>query len=473
MGNLKGLFSEDLSAINIGLETFHESLLRAGGTSVHVHWRPPSGVDAALNTKLTRLTRHIDRIAEANAESADRIAGATPVWTDVVEAAEAIPEMKDERLLLHAGPPVDWEQMSGPQRGAVLGAAVYEGWADDIEGAEGLAEAGEIQFSPCHDFRAVGPMAGIISPSMPLVVVENAAHGNRAYSNLNEGLGEVLRFGAYSDEVLERLAWMRRVLSPILKSAVHAADGINLKVIVAKAIQMGDEVHNRNVAATSLLTRELLPFLVAVEGEPEDLHAVAKYLATNDHFFLNLSMAAAKTAADAASGMPWSTVVTALTRNGTEFGLRVSGLRNAWFTTEAPEVEGLYFPGYSAEDANPDIGDSTICETVGLGGFAMAAAPAITQFVGGTPREAERYTREMYEITIRKNSAYTLPSLGFEGTATGIDCLEVLDTGILPIINTGIAHKDPGVGQIGAGLVRAPAPCFVEAMDAFCDTYLN
>ncbi len=471
MARLNDLFTSELEVINIGLESFHQSLTEAGGQSIHVKWEPPAGVDTDLNQKLTRLARHQDQIQTANQEAADRITGATPLWTDVIEASDVIPEMQDERLLLHAGPPIDWEAMSGPQRGAVLGAALYEEWASDPESAEAMAAQGEIQFAPAHHYRAVGPMAGVISPSMPLVVVENSAHGNQAYSNLNEGLGKVLRFGAYSEEVLERLHWMKTILAPILREAVTELEGINLKLIVAKALQMGDETHNRNVAATSLIARTLLPALVKVDASKEDLVSVAQYLEVNDHFFLNFSMAAAKAAADAAAGIPWSTIVTAMARNGTEFGIRVSGLDDLWLTCPAPEVEGLYFPGYTQEDANPDIGDSTICETVGLGGFAMAAAPAITEFVGGTPAEALTYTREMYEITIKRNSAYTLPTLGFQGTPTGIDCLQVLDTGIYPVINTGIAHKEPGVGQVGAGVTRAPQACFVKAAEAFVDRY--
>jgi hypothetical protein len=312
-------------------------------------------------------------------------------------------------------------------------------------------------------------MAGVISPSMPVAVVENPVHGNRSYSTLNEGLGEVLRFGAYGPDVIEHLKWMERTLAPVLSSALDEADGIDLKRLSARALQMGDEIHNRNVAATSLLVRELAPTLATLT-EPET-DAVLSFLADNDHFFLNLSMCACKAAADAAAGVPWSTVVTAMARNGTDFGIRVSGLEDQWFVTEAPTVDGLYFPEYDETDANPDIGDSSIAETTGVGGFAMAGSPSITQFVGGTPADARRYTREMYEITVTENAQYTLPGLDFRGTPTGIDMLTVLETGIAPIINTGIAHEDPGVGQIGAGVGRAPLSCFVDACAAFCKRY--
>lgn len=466
-----GLFESELNVVNVGLDTFRETLEATGTPVVDVDWNPPDGVDAALNRKLTSLHHEGDRIAEANEEAFERLTEATAVWTDIETAADAI-DWLGGRTLLHAGPPVTWADMSGPQRGAVMGAAVYEGWAETPEEATELAAAGEIEFAPCHDHRAVGPMAGVISPSMPVAVVENEVHGNVAYSNLNESRGAVLRFGAYSTEVIEGLRWMESDLAPVLRSALHEVGGVNLKAVTARAVQMGDELHNRNVAGTSLLLRRLLPGFARSDQPPDRKAEVAEFIADNDIFYLNLSMAAGKAAVDAASGIPWATMVTALTRNGTEFGIRVSGLEDAWFTAPAPTVDGLYFPEYDEDDAALDIGDSTITETTGLGGFAMAAAPAITDFVGGTPGDALSRTLEMYEITLGENPNYTIPALEFRGTPTGIDLLKVIDTGVQPFINTGIAHKEPGVGQIGAGLVRAPRECFLEAADAFCEAYL-
>lgn len=464
------LLRGETGVINIGLSSLRDSLLQAGVAVMHVDWRPPTGVDADLNSRLTRLQRHGDCMAAANREAARRLVEATPVWVDVAVAGEVVPAL-DGRVLLHAGPPVDWERMCGPMRGAVIGAILYEGWAATAEEAGRLAAGGGVTFAPCHEHSAVGPMAGLISPSMPVAVVENRSHGNRAFSTFNEGLGKALRFGAYSADVLERLRWLEVSLAPVLREAVRETGGVNLKSIIARALQMGDEVHNRNVAATSLLVRALAPALA--RGDCPDVGAVASFLAENDHFFLNLSMAAHKAAADAAADVPWSTVVTAMTRNGTEFGIRVSGLGGRWFTAPAPAVDGLYFPAFSPADANSDMGDSSICETAGLGGFAMAAAPAITRFVGGTVQDALRFTREMYEITVGRNPNFSLPPLDFAGTATGIDVLQVLDTGIAPVINTGIAHREPGVGQVGAGLVRAPMQCFVAAARAFCEQYVG
>lgn len=465
------LFETDLDVVNIGLDRFKETLEATGTPVVDVDWSPPREVDEALNDRLTDLAEHGEEILEANQRAFDRMTEATPIWTDVGTAREEI-DVLSEHTLLHAGPPVEWDRMSGPQRGAVMGAMVYEGWADTPEEAADIAATGTIDFHACHDHQAVAPMAGIISPSMPVAIVENETHGNVAYSNLMEGRGEALRFGAYSQDVIDRLNWMETDLAPVLRSAVHHVGGVNIKSHIARALQMGDELHNRNVAATAILLRTLLPGIVNCDEPRERKQSVAEFLEKTDLTFLNPGMAANKAAADAAAGVEWSTVVTAMTRNGTDFGIRISGLEDQWFTAQAPKVDGLYFPEFSEEDAARDMGDSTIAETAGTGGFAMAAAPAITDFVGGTPQDAVDRTLEMYEITVGENPNYTIPSLDFRGTPTAIDMLRVIDSGIQPFINTGIAHKDPGVGQVGAGLVHAPRECFLKATTAFCDSYL-
>jgi hypothetical protein len=362
--------------------------------------------------------------------------------------------------------------MSGPLRGAAIGALLFEGLADTPDDAKRRLERGDITFAPCHEYAAVGPMAGITSWSMPMLVLENGAAGNRAFSSLNEGLGRVLRYGAYGHDVLQRLAWMRDVLGPALGVAVRALhDGIDVQALIAQALQMGDECHNRNRAASALLIRTLAPIVAGLDVlTSRDRSAILAFAAGNEHFFLNVGMAACKAALDAAHGVPFSSLVTAMARNGTEFGIRVSGLGERWFTGPASIPEGLYFAGARVDDANPDIGDSAITETAGLGGFAMAAAPAIVQFVGGTPEAALAHTRRMYEITLAESSAYTIPILGFRGTPTGIDTRLVVQTGILPQINTGIASRRPGIGQIGAGLVNPPRACFDAAVLALTDT---
>jgi len=373
------------------------------------------------------------------------------------------------RMILHAGPPIAWQRMCGPMRGAIVGAILYEGWAEDADAARELAESGELAFEPCHHHAAVGPMSGIISPSMPVWIVANSTHGNRAFSNLNEGLGKVLRFGANGPEVLSRLGWMQKTLGPTLSAAFEVLKEMELKPLMAQALHMGDEVHNRNVAASSLLIRRLVPALLKSSASAADAASVIEFIAGNDHFFLNISMAACKSMLDTAHGVAGSSMVTAMARNGVDFGIRVSGLGERWFTAPAPVVNGLYFPAYTTKDAAPDLGDSAITETAGLGGFAMAAAPAIVKFVGGTPQDALANTLAMTHITLKRNGAFTLPALDFAGTPACIDARRVVDTGMLPVINTGIAHKEPGVGQIGAGVTRAPLACFTQAVTALAE----
>jgi hypothetical protein len=394
---------------------------------------------------------------------------AHPVLTGVATAREAVPGMHD-RLLLHAGPPIAWERASGPLRGAVVGALLYEGLAGDEAGAVALVERGRVALAPCHDHQAVGPMAGVVSASMAVWVIEDSPHGGRACSTLNEGYGKVLRYGAFSAEVIAKLGWMNRVMAPVLAEALALAGGIDLRALLAEALHMGDEGHNRNKAGSLLLLKLLAPW-VARAAAPAVAEEVLRFLGDNALSVLNPVMAACKVMTDAAHGVAGSTVVTAMARNGTDFGLRVSGLGERWFTAPAAVPEGLYFPGFGAADANPDIGDSTITETAGLGAFAMAAAPAIVNFIGGTPRDALDATLEMYEITAAEHRHFTIPALGFRGTPTGIDLRKVVELGITPRVNTGIAHRAAGVGQIGAGWVRPPLAVFVAALEAFAERY--
>ena len=403
-------------------------------------------------------------VAAANDRAVAAMQAAEPRVVGIGRAGDLLPDL-DGRTLLHAGPPIGWADMCGPLRGAIIGAAIYEGMAADPEEAARLAERGGLRFGPCHDRGAVGPMAGVVSASMPVWIVE---HGDgRAFCTLNEGLGKVLRYGAYDAQVLDRLAWMRDVLARVLAAALARLDEpLDLRALIAQALQMGDEGHNRNRAGTSLLLRALLPALLTVEEPTADVVAAAEFISGNDHFFLNLAMAAGKATADAAAGTAGASIVTAMARNGTEFGVRLAGTGDRWFTGPAGVVDGLYLPGFGPEDANRDIGDSTITETIGIGGMAMAAAPAIVRFVGGTPDDAVAATLAMYDITWAESASYQLPALGFRGTPLGIDCREVVHTGVLPTVNTGIAHKDPGVGQVGAGLVEPPMEAFVAATRA-------
>jgi Protein of unknown function (DUF1116) len=462
------LFSQPLKVVNAGLTSFADNLRLAGGDVTSLSWQPPAegSVDGGL--ALAALMRH-PLVEHANAQAFQQYLSAQPVLVDVMLASEAIGAMAKRKLILHSGPPIAWTAMCGPVQGAIVGAILFEGWAADHAAAERLVADGAIEFEPCHHYSAVGPMAGIISPSMPLFVIENKTNGRRAYSNFNEGLGKVLRFGANNDEVLQRLLWMKQELAPALKATLRVSGEIELKTMMAQALHMGDEVHNRNAAATGLLIKRLIPALLG-SGLPMDtIQRVTAFITGNDHFFLNLSMAACKAMMDAAHNVPFSSMVTVMARNGVNFGIRLSGTGDRWFQAPANPVEGLFFPGYGVDDAAADLGDSAITETAGVGGFAMASSPAIVKFVGGTPADATANSRRMQLITIGGNPAFTLPALNFAPTAAGIDARKVVDRSILPVINTGIAHKQAGVGQIGAGITTAPMAGFVDAIRALAE----
>jgi hypothetical protein len=409
-------------------------------------------------------------IEEANQEALRRILTGEPILVDVIPAAQAIPDLADH-MILHAGPPIGWEQMCGPMRGAVTGIAVFEGWAKDLDDAANKAMVGSFAFHPNHHFGAVGPMTGLTTRSQPLMVVENRAFGNRAYCTINEGLGKVMRFGGNDAEVLNRLCWMREVLGPALGRALRELGGVPLKPLIARGLTMGDEMHQRNVACSSLFLRQLAPALARTSKSKDELVACLEFIGRNDQFFLNVAMATGKALTDPARDLKGCSIVTAMSRNGTDFGIRVSGTGDRWFTAPVEMPAGIYFPGFSERDANPDIGDSAIVETIGLGAFAMAAAPAVIAYVGaGRAAEAVAFTRSMAEIVVGCNPAWGIPALDFVGVPTGIDLRLVVETGLAPTINTGIAHREPGIGQVGAGIVKAPLACFEQALVAFAET---
>jgi hypothetical protein len=483
VSKLRELIGGEVIVGNLGSRLFADAIDLQGKSAVSIEWTVPCRGDEHLFAVLERLrtveitaggkrTYLAEVMARANRQALETINAAHPVVAGIGKALDTVPGMAED-LILHAGPPVTWDRMCGPMKGAVIGALIYEGRAGDQVAAEKLARSGAIRFEPCHDHAAVGPMAGIISPSMPVWIVENKQRGNRAFATLNEGLGKVLRFGAFAPEVIERLKWMQLTLAPVLADALRRHGQVDLRALIAQALQMGDEGHNRNKAGTSLLIRALAPSIALADAADQDRSDVLKFIDSNDHFFLNLTMAAAKSSLDPIAGLAGSSVLSAMARNGTDFGIRVSGLGSRWFTAPAPRVKGLYFAGYSEADANPDLGDSTICETYGIGGFAMAAAPAIVQFVGGSPGDAERLTLRMYDITAGESRNYRIPALAFRGTPTGIDLLKVVELARVPVVNTGIAHKAPGIGQVGAGLVEPPLACFEEAVGAFLDEMMR
>ena len=460
--SLPDLLAAPPTIVAAGVDVF-SAALRDQGAEVHdVDWRPPGVGDPADLAALALDPRR----AAANRTAVERVLAAGSVLVDVRPAREVL-GLRD-RTLLHSGPPLTWAAASGPMRGALMGACLFEGWATSVEDAERMLAAGEVALEPCHHHRTVGPMAGVTSPSMWLWCLTDPVNGGQAFCNLNEGLGKVLRMGAYGPEVVERLAWMRDVLGPVLAAAVRsrADDPLDVKAVLAQMLQMGDEGHNRNRAGSLMALRDLAPALVAVDAPSSDIAAVLRFIGGNEHFFLNLGMPTAKLAMDAAADVPGSTMVTVMARNGTEFGIRTAGTGDRWFTGPAQTPVGLFLGDYGPEDANPDIGDSAIMETYGVGGFAMAAAPAIVRFVGGTVPDALATTERMYQLTLAENPAMAIPILGFRGSPTGIDVLQVARTGWLPQINTGMAGRVAGTGQVGAGLVQPPRECFEQALAA-------
>ncbi|QIK84328.1 DUF1116 domain-containing protein [Sanguibacter sp. HDW7] len=459
--------------VNLGLDMFADDVASQGGTAVRMDWTPPGGGDQAVVAQLRALEEPTvaATIEAANAEAYQRIVSAQPVLTGFGRALDVVPGMTPTTIL-HAGPPIAWADMNGPMKGAITGALVFEGLAKDLDEAYELAGSGDITFDPCHEHGAVGSMAGVTSPSMFMHVVENRTHGNTSYTNLSEQLSKILRMGANDQSVVDRLVWMRDVLGPMLAEAMTLnTDGIDLRLMMAQALHMGDECHNRNVAGTTLLVQALSPYLVETSFSTQDKVDVLNFVASSDYFSGPTWMAACKAALDAAEGIEGSTVLTTMARNGVEFGIRVAGLPGQWFTGPAQQVMGPMFAGYKPEDSGLDIGDSAITETYGIGGFAMASAPAIVALVGGTVDEAMGYSRTMNDITTGNNPNVTIPALDFMGVPTGIDVRKVVETGVLPVINTAIAHKDAGIGMIGAGIVNPPTEAFTKALTAIASRY--
>lgn len=465
MSRIGGLF-KGVDVINVGIEFFKDDIVRQGARAVQVDWRPPGGGKAEVIAALDRLAEPAmaERIESANQQAVERIINSRPVLVGFGRAIDVVPGMTSTTIL-HAGPPIGWQRMNGAMQGAVTGALVFEGLARNLAEAAQLAASGEITFSPCHEHDCVGSMAGVTSASMTMHVVRNKTYGNVAFTNLSEQMAKILRMGANDHSVIERLNWMREVLGPMLKATMERAGEIDLRLLLSQALHMGDECHNRNNAGTALLIQALTPFILETDFPTARKREVFDFVASSDYFSGPTWMALCKCALDAAHGIPHSTIVTTMCRNGVEFGIRVSGLPgHTWFTGPAQPVIGPMFAGYKREDSGLDIGDSAITETYGLGGFAMASAPAIVALVGGTIDDAISFSVNMAEITTALNPNVTIPLLDFRGIASGIDVRKVVQTGILPVISTAIAHKEAGIGMIGAGITYPPAECFDKAL---------
>jgi hypothetical protein len=470
--SVNDLFSADLRPVNLGLDMFADDLKKQGVDPVLMDWTPPGGGDPEVIAALSRLEDPAvaEKIDAANQVALERILAAQPFLEGFGQAIDTVPGMT-EKTILHAGPPIEFARMSGPMKGAVTGALVFEGLAKDIDEAFELAASGEITFSPCHEHQSVGSMAGVTSASMWVHKVTNRPHGNTAFTNLSEQLSKILRFGANDQSVIDRLNWMRDVFGPILSAAMALnEDGLDLRLMLSQALHMGDEAHNRNVAGTTLLIQALAPYILETDFTTKEKREVFDFVASSDYFSGPTWMVAAKASMDAANGVENSSIVTTMARNGVDFGIRVAGTGGQWFTGPAQEVIGPMFAGYTRDDSGLDMGDSAITETFGIGGFAMAAAPAIVALVGGTVEEAMGYSRTMNAITTGNNPNITIPALDFMGVPSGIDVRKVMETGILPVINTAIAHKEPGIGMIGAGITHPPVEAFQKALRALVDT---
>lgn len=463
--SLNKLFSEELKIINIGSPSFKVDYDKQHIPFIHLDWRPPAAGNITMISYLNMIQPYEEKIKKANQEAIDRIKSAEGMLTGIKKAIDVIPGMT-KTTILHAGPPIEFDRMAGPMKGAIIGALIYEGLAKNHEEALNIAQSGRIHFDSAHHHQAVGPMAGVISPNMPVHIIHNQIHGNTAYCTVNEGLGKVLRYGANSDEVIHRLKWIEKDFMPVMDEALNMMQGVDVKSIISQALHMGDECHNRNKAASALFLREVASSIMMTHFDLEQKKQVVDFIRKNEHYFLNLSMPYCKVALDTARGIPNASIVTVMSRNGVDFGIQIAS-SDQWFTAPANYVKGLMFPGFKESDAAPDIGDSAITETCGIGGFAMGGAPAIVQFVGGAVEKAFNYSREMHEITFGQHQVFTLPPLDFMPSALGIDITKVIDTDILPIINTGMAHKDAGVGQVGAGLVNPPMLCFEKALKEF------
>lgn len=469
----QNLFNQNLSVINVGGALFKDDLVRQGTPVAQVNWKPKEPLSTELIQALKKLNQPQNRqkIEAANQEAVGRIIAAHPVLIGYEKAIDVVPGMQ-KNMIIHAGPPIKWENMCGAMKGAITGAIVFEGLANDIAHAEQVAASGDIIFSPCHEHDCVGSMAGVTSASMYMHIVKNKTHGNIAYTNLSEQLARILRMGANDQSVIDRLIWMRDVLGPILSEAMKFAKEIDLRMLLAQAIQMGDEDHNRNNAGTALLIQQLTPHILKTNFSNEDKIAVFEFVLSSEYFSGPTWMAYCKAALDAGHGIKNSSIVTTMCRNGVDFGIRLSHFEGfKWFIGPAQKVIGPMMAGYTEADSGLDIGDSAITETYGIGAFAMAAAPAIVPLVGGTVEDAMNYSIDMLDITTDVNPNITIPILNFRGIATGIDALKVAETGMLPIINTAIAHKDAGIGMIGTGLTNPPFSAFEQALIALADSF--
>ncbi|MGH2770334.1 MAG: DUF1116 domain-containing protein [Actinomycetota bacterium] len=456
---------DEVRAVNVGLPVFGEALRAQGAEAVDVDWRIPAGGDPDLVAALSRLYGPAALgIERANAEVIRRLDEGVPLLVGVAAALDAVPGM-EERTVLHPGPPLPWERLCDPLARSVKATVLAEGWAFTPEEAGSLVARGGVRLEPANHHGAVLPMATALGPSAPVWVVEHSRGNNRAYSGINQGPGAAAWFGMDAPEAVRLLTWLREVALPVFRATLASSGPVDLWALAAQGLQMGDDVHMRCQASTNLLIRHLLPHLVAVN--PPGSPAVARFLSRNHLFFLNLAMAGAKAVTDWAGEVSGSSVVVSMSRNGTTFGIRLAGMADRWFVSAAPDVgDALFYPGFGSGDAAPDIGDSAVLELVGLGGAATAASPMVASFLGGTMVAAVEGTEGMDRMCVARSTRFKIPYLDLRGAPVGVDVRKAVELQVTPNINTGILHASSGRGQIGAGVARAPAECFRQALMA-------
>lgn len=368
------------------------------------------------------------------------------------------------RHFLHAGPPIEMDEIPGPMRGALIAGLMFEKEAHSVEQAEQIIDQGGLSISSCNDAGGAGPVAGVVTPTMPVVVAETST-GSLAFSPLNEGRGRVLRFGATDSATIERLSWMRDELAPLLNAAVSATERIDLTSFMAEALRRGDECHNRNVGVSAALLLRLAPPIIRTARTSDAAARALEWAGGNPQFFLSFAIAAAKAIAREAHNVPGSPIVTCVAANGIRIGIQVSGCGDEWFVTDSPLGNTKISDGYTIDDAQPALGDSFITEVVGLGACALSAAPAISSFLGTSQSDSENIVETMRRVCAGTSSRFVIPSGGYVGTPLGIDVSKVVSAATSPIVEYGLAHKRPGIGQIGAGLTEVPMAPFEQALD--------
>ncbi len=454
---------KELGVINIGLPLFETALRSQGASVIGVDWRIPGGGKADVVAALARLLGPKSAVVDkANAEVISRLNEGVPMLRGIDRSGAVVPGM-GERTILHCGPAIAWNDMCDPLQRSIKAAIVAEGWAPDVGAAARRVEAGEVDLQPANEHSAVLPMATSIGPSAPVYVVENSFGGTVAYSSINQGSGKVQWFGVDNDAAVERLRFVRDTVGPVLAEAIKGKRDIDILSLAAQGVPMGDDVHMRVQATTNLFLRDLLPYLVRSKNDAAP--DVATFLSGNHLMFLNVAMAAAKSLVDSVAAIENSSIVSTMARNGTTYGIRLTGKERPWFIADSPPIQdALYYPGYGPETSAPDIGDSAVLELIGLGGPAAANSPAVAGFLGGRMANAIAATKSMQRICAGESTRFRLPILDNVGTPVGVDVRKVAELSITPAVNTGIIHKTDGTGQVGAGVAWAPIECFVDAL---------